>query len=491
MEIGKRILRGVSGILIGLAPSLGYAQTPSRTDNNVPAVKYSAHLLNNSGRSASAAGDSNIGPQKTVVLLANFSDDTGKLEPLNNQQASDRVFSEEYINDTFPFDKIPDSINAYITEVSYGLAGLVGDVFPIDAENGWYQVPKTQADFCAQGGFFEVRDAAITAANNDLKSDINFSAYTRLFIVFPNPIPDCGSSSTGILEIDIPGVTAELSTSILTGYTNLDNGVGAHEFGHQLELLHAYDLECGENSIGIIDKDCQIRDLKTNFPFLDVFDTMGDPDGKGHFNAIHKEALGWLDSTNILEVNTPGRYFIEPFETIPGPNEIKALKIRLNDTESYYVEYRHPFPNSTDEVMSNLDPAGEIYEGAMLHINYSDPAGIDSLLIDTSPHAHLPGEVFPQYFDSLDAVLRVGMTFEDSINNISITTWSIGDNLTLDIVVPPCPADFNNDGDVGAFDLAQLLGAWGQNKGHPADFNQDGQVDAFDLAMLLGSWGPC
>ena len=54
-----------------------------------------------------------------------------------------------------------------------------------------------------------------------------------------------------------------------------------------------------------------------------------------------------------------------------------------------------------------------------------------------------------------------------------------------------CPADFDGSGNVGASDLAILLGAWGPNPGHPADFDGDGFVGAADLAQLLGDWGPC
>ena len=55
----------------------------------------------------------------------------------------------------------------------------------------------------------------------------------------------------------------------------------------------------------------------------------------------------------------------------------------------------------------------------------------------------------------------------------------------------PCPADLDDDGEVGAEDLAILLGAWGPNPGNPADLNNDGTVGAEDLAILLGAWGPC
>ncbi|MCH8853148.1 MAG: hypothetical protein IID41_10925, partial [Planctomycetes bacterium] len=57
-----------------------------------------------------------------------------------------------------------------------------------------------------------------------------------------------------------------------------------------------------------------------------------------------------------------------------------------------------------------------------------------------------------------------------------------------------CPADLNDDGVVGAFDLAFLLGAWGPCPAEGlccADQGKDGQVGPLDLANLLGAWGPC
>ncbi|MFM1867152.1 MAG: hypothetical protein RL591_560 [Planctomycetota bacterium] len=54
--------------------------------------------------------------------------------------------------------------------------------------------------------------------------------------------------------------------------------------------------------------------------------------------------------------------------------------------------------------------------------------------------------------------------------------------------VAPCPGDFDEDGAVGASDLAVMLNAWG---GPDADLNGDGGTDAADLAELLGAWGDC
>ncbi len=58
----------------------------------------------------------------------------------------------------------------------------------------------------------------------------------------------------------------------------------------------------------------------------------------------------------------------------------------------------------------------------------------------------------------------------------------------------PCPADFDNSGDVGVKDLLVLLGAWGpcpKQGDCPADFDDTGDVGVKDLLFLLGAWGPC
>jgi hypothetical protein len=58
-------------------------------------------------------------------------------------------------------------------------------------------------------------------------------------------------------------------------------------------------------------------------------------------------------------------------------------------------------------------------------------------------------------------------------------------------VEPPannCPADLNDDGSVGADDLAQLLSAWGTPG---VDLDGDGDTGASDLAILLSAWGDC
>ena len=74
------------------------------------------------------------------------------------------------------------------------------------------------------------------------------------------------------------------------------------------------------------------------------------------------------------------------------------------------------------------------------------------------------------------------------------TSSDDNDNGIPDECEDTCPADFDGSGNVGAADLAQLLGSWGPCPPEPecpADLNDDGSVGAFDLALLLGAWGAC
>ncbi len=63
--------------------------------------------------------------------------------------------------------------------------------------------------------------------------------------------------------------------------------------------------------------------------------------------------------------------------------------------------------------------------------------------------------------------------------------------LFMDECDAACPQDLDDDGIVGAADLAFVLGSWGPCEGCPADFNGDNVVNASDLAQVLGAWGEC
>ena len=121
------------------------------------------------------------------------------------------------------------------------------------------------------------------------------------------------------------------------------------------------------------------------------------------------------------------------------------------------------------------------------HNVVSGPPFMPDGAFDSGPLAPA-GTVFEVVFDQ--AFLDANAQPDDVYDYYCEPHVAFGMVGTINVVLP-CPADLSGDGEVGAFDLALLLGSWGPCPGCPADFDGDGDVDAFNLAQLLGSWGPC
>ena len=64
------------------------------------------------------------------------------------------------------------------------------------------------------------------------------------------------------------------------------------------------------------------------------------------------------------------------------------------------------------------------------------------------------------------------------------------DNLSLEPLDAPCPADLDGSGAVDFGDLLAVLSAWG-NTGGPEDIDRNGTVGFGDLLLILTEWGPC
>ena len=125
--------------------------------------------------------------------------------------------------------------------------------------------------------------------------------------------------------------------------------------------------------------------------------------------------------------------------------------------------------------------------------NFSSPKQINDLRFNHSFGA----DDFPGATKRMGEYIGVALATDPvSATQHLYAVWTGNDNTGQQIFFgtdqcDSCPWDMDDDGSVGAFDLAQLLGAWGTNPCGPPDFNRDGDVDAFDLANLLGHWGPC
>ncbi|MCZ6653893.1 MAG: hypothetical protein O7D91_12815 [Planctomycetota bacterium] len=100
--------------------------------------------------------------------------------------------------------------------------------------------------------------------------------------------------------------------------------------------------------------------------------------------------------------------------------------------------------------------------------------------------------VDPDWNDVITNVAQLRYFYGDPTFFFIFQGWDLGmDNPRIITTAEPCPADFDGNGTVEAFDLAMLLGNWGACAGCPADLDGDGTIGAADLAELLGSWGPC
>ncbi len=97
------------------------------------------------------------------------------------------------------------------------------------------------------------------------------------------------------------------------------------------------------------------------------------------------------------------------------------------------------------------------------------------------------GSIVP---DGWSLSMPLGMS-EDGLTIVG-TAWGPGGSspFVLDMHEGVCQTDLDQDGMVGASDLAIVLSSW-DILGGSGDVNFDGVVNAEDLAAVLGTWGDC
>ena len=157
----------------------------------------------------------------------------------------------------------------------------------------------------------------------------------------------------------------------------------------------------------------------TSLEYGDTVDIMGN-NVAGHFNAIHKERLGWLNSGTqppITTVQATGTYSIDAYAA--ASTKPKALKI-LKSVDAitgaktwFYVEYRAAV--GYDSVMSGIYGTN-IPNGVVVRVG-SDSDGNSSSLLDMTPNSSF-------YTDWFDPALAFGQVFTDAASGVMITAVS-------------------------------------------------------------------
>lgn len=319
---------------------------------------------------STATDTATTGEVRVAVLLVNFADNA--TQPYTRAQAQDVVFTQT---------------DAYLRENSFQRTWLSGTTA------GWFTLPI--ASTC------RTTDIATEARRAAASAGIDLSGYNRVVYVFPRN-NSCMWSGVGTVGGDSGEVW-------ING--RLELKVVAHELGHNFGLQHAHASDCDATPLGL---NC------VSYDYGDVADVMGNTTSP-HFNAFHKERLGWLGggaAQQITTVSAAGSYAIGAYAT--GKSEVKALKIpRGIDPVTgamawYYVEYREAV--GQDAVLGAV--YGSNLVNSLLIRTATEGDRNSSFLLDMTP------QTIPT-FDMGDAALVYGQTFTDSAAGVSIHLESL------------------------------------------------------------------
>ncbi|MFA6908882.1 MAG: Ig-like domain-containing protein [Patescibacteria group bacterium] len=350
-----------------------------------PATGYNVLL-------AREAQDFVLGPQETIVLLANFQNTS---QPsLSQSTVSYRVFTD---------------MNGYYQNNSYGNISVVGEV------RNWKTVPINQS--CDM-------NAMLNAALVAFDADVDFSQYERVIVISPFG-PSCswgGISTVGKTSITTDdGVVAASASFAVANYAGTT--LLAHEYGHGLGLHHASFYNCP--GVPFQESGCDLTE------YGDPFSIMGANLNFGYFNALEKNYLGWFTPSNILTVTQNGTYTIDHLEV--ASLNLKALKIQRAEDDYLYVEFRQPIGHDINFGFTNG------YDGALVHFHgfqdFTGPLANRSFLLDA---AHGAG-----WGNVNDSALTPGQTFVDPLTQTAVTTVEKGDG-TLDVQVTLGKTDFTS-----------------------------------------------
>lgn len=238
----------------------------------------------NSEKSVSIFSASNSSGRQNIALIV-----------YNLNQGSSFISSQDAAT------SLQNNLNSFWGKVSYGKLTVKVDGY------GPYNGACSSINF--------IRDALNAGAR-----DIYYPDYSCVFILTSpgacGTIPGYHTGATPT-RFHLNGQDVYLSRAHVQGVSNLSNMVALHEFGHTLGLSHV---------------------------LADHLDIMSYSGVRG-LNAVSVDELGWLDSSNVLEINDNnkyGRYELSPLETLS--NDLKVLKIPTKSWFTYYISFRPTTP---------------------------------------------------------------------------------------------------------------------------------------------------
>lgn len=220
------------------------------------------------------------GDQKTLVILANFTDAAMSCTPAD---VATRLFGTT-----------ASTLNTLYQQSSRGAVSFSGQVV------GPFNIPYSTGSACDYVGWGNAADAAAKAAGIDL------TQFKRISYV--TPISNtCNWSGMA----NMPGPRSWIQ---MCGAT----GVYAHELGHNLSLHHA---------------------ATPTSEYGDASDPMGGARVVQH-NAANRVMAGWLPAGSVADVTSGGSFAVSSLE-LTAPTSPQVLRFAKPDTkEQYYVSLR-------------------------------------------------------------------------------------------------------------------------------------------------------
>lgn len=221
-----------------------------------------------------------VGPQKAIVILANFAN-----KPLacSGSQVQNLMFGASA------------SVDAIYKETSFNQLAFAGDmVGPINLTQ-----TSSNCNYTAWGD---------EAARIATAQGINLANYNRHVFVFPQP-DSCGFAGVGTVGGN-PSKTWIVSCDWLTAYV--------HEIGHNLTMLHS-GAATGE--------------------YADGSCFMGNPFNTPKLNAPHRIQMGWADSTQVRTLSGTGGSFT--LESLGSSTGLQVIKVP-NGGNDTYISFRTP-----------------------------------------------------------------------------------------------------------------------------------------------------
>jgi hypothetical protein len=363
------------------------------SDTRIQVTNYALVKLNLDpvGRAELPLTNSPIQKTRTVGVVAVDANHAG-MHGVTNDQLQQLILDPDNPGPLLGIGRTDKSAREYYAENSYGeykLHGAVEGPIPFDGSA------------CVSGA----ENAAVS-----LRGDLTAS-YDSYVWYFGSVDMNCGYAW---------GEEGTWSNPAQNSWFNgrFDGDVFSHEFGHNVGLMHASTIACGDEPLADDPLTC------TSDEYGNHYSVMGTGGGR-HLNGIEKWYLTWFGGCNGVHVRQSGTFTLLPIE-LPC-NGIQVLQIPM------------PNPNRTFSTEQSEEPTPLKYYYLELRTSQKLDTGMTpSVLVHASDEIHPPTEACARTalldMDPTTGIfdgLRAGQSYTDPTGNLTFRVDSLDDNKAM------------------------------------------------------------